>query len=146
MGLFTGMSPGRNSSSNMSTWLYLALGLGLIAYALIVSAVPLTRKGKQRKVLIEATGRDNLHEMSRLLKDGLNPNFAMFELSPIGFAFRRNSRPMVDLLLSHGASLSPGSRGNANLIIEAARSCNPDLIDLALAAGHRLDFRRDGSG
>jgi hypothetical protein len=125
------------------TLFYLGLIIFLV-FGIIAGLSRFSRNGKG--ALIDAIGGRDLHAINRIINNGINLNSAIHGISPLAWAFRRNDRSIIDLLIAKGASLSPDSPGNASLIIEAARSCSPELIDMALTAGHNIRFRREPGG
>lgn len=103
---------------------------------------------RRRAALWNAIRIGDVDTVKHLANTGMNLNFNynwqfMRMGSPLAFAFHRKDRSISDILIAHGASISPKSPGNEAMLSSAVHGGNFELIDLALSAGHDIHFKPD---
>lgn len=121
-----------------------AAWIGVLGFQVWMQHSP---RRKSRRALIDSIGRGDLEAVTQAINSGVPLNFNYWSHqswssigSPLSLAMLKKDPAIANLLMTHGASLSPESSGNEALLTNAVRGGNLELVKLALAAGHDIHF------
>ena len=97
--------------------------------------------------IIEAIERDNLIEVKKLLKDGVEPNLEIEEVPLLIIALKRKaSLEVIKELINAGANMHYTNEDGVSVLDEAIESKNLEIVKFLVESGIDVNATKRGSG